>query len=167
MSQDKVHFDPRVVRQLAKILNETDLNEIEYESEGSRIKVARSRPEVHVTAGQPHPSAVGTNHPSSLPSSPVEDKAGEKMEAPTPIDHASHPGVVKSPMVGLCYMAPEPDAHPFVSVGDTIKEGQTLCIIEAMKVMNPIRAAKSGKVRQILVGNASPVEFDEPLFIVE
>lgn len=151
----KFNIDGDAIRQLAEILVETDLSEIEYESDGSRVRVARN---VQMIATLP------TTAP--LPqASPVAPPATASTEGPQ--DFATHPGAVKSPMVGTVYSASEPGAAPFVKVGDSISVGQTLLIIEAMKVMNPIKAPKSGKITHVLFNDAQPVEYGEPLLIIE
>ena len=140
-----------LVRQLAELLGETGLTEISVEDNDRKIKVART-----VTAAAPvHVSAAPVSAPA----------AAAPLAAATP--PADHPGTVKSPMVGTVYMASSPESANFVSIGDSVKEGDTLVIIEAMKVMNPIVAPRGGKVTAILVGNAQPVEFDQPLVIIE
>ena len=110
------------------------------------------------------PVAATTPPPVAAPAAPVA--AAPVAEAPS-ANPASHPGAVTSPMVGTVYTSPEPDAPAFISEGDTVKAGQTLFIVEAMKVMNPITAPTSGKVTKILVENAQPIEFDQPLAIIE
>jgi acetyl-CoA carboxylase biotin carboxyl carrier protein len=145
-----MQVDIKLVRQLAELLNETGLTEIEVEDSDRKIKVARN---VSVAA-----SAVQVAAAAPVAAAPVA------VAAAAPADH---PGTVKSPMVGTVYLAASPESANFVSVGDSVKEGDTLIIIEAMKVMNPIIAPRGGKVTSILVGNAQPVEFDQPLVIVE
>lgn len=149
MSTQNAKFDAELVRKLADLLNETGLSEIEYDTGNLRLRVARQLSAVaHVAAPVAGP-AVGT---------PAAQAAA---------DAANHPGAVTSPMVGVAYLAPEPNAAHFIKVGDKISEGQTLCLIEAMKTFNPIRAPKGGTVAQILIGNGQPVEFGEPLVIIE
>ena len=138
-----------LVRQLAEVLNETGLSEIEYDSGGLRIRVAR---QVGVLA----------HAPAYAPAASAEAPAAAK-----PADPASHPGTVKSPMVGVCYFLPEPGAAPFIKLGDQVSEGQTLALIEAMKTFNPVKAARGGKVVKILIESGSPVEYGEPLVIIE
>ncbi len=157
----KPTFQGSVVRQLAEILNETNLTEIEYEVDGSRIWVARQPAHVKNVNGAASAQEV---HYVEAPAAP---KPAEVAPAEAPADPAKHPGAVKSPMVGTAYLSPSPDDPTFVQVGNTVKEGDTLMIIEAMKVMNPIRATKSGKVSSILVHNAEPVEYGQPLAIIE
>ncbi len=144
-------LDSKLVRQLAAVLNETGLTEIEYEMGGLRVRVAR------------HAHQVGSFVPGPAP---VMAQAAA-VEAPKPLDAASHPGTVKSPMVGVGYLLPEPGAAPFIKVGDTVTEGQTLFLIEAMKTFNPVKAPRGGKVTKILIENGSPVEYGEPLVIIE
>jgi acetyl-CoA carboxylase biotin carboxyl carrier protein len=141
------------IRELAALLEETGLSEIEVEREGMRVRVAR---QVRVEA---------TNIAMAAPPERVQPaENAKKAAAPDP---SKHPGVVPSPMVGTVYLAPEPGAAPFVAVGARVNQGQTLLIIEAMKTMNHIPAPKAGVVSAILVGNGQPVEFGEPLAIVE
>src|SRR5882724_7131510 len=149
----KFEMDTEFVRKLAQILHETRLGEIELAEGDKRIRVARptvTMAAAPVTAAQAGPAAAA---PAGTPA------AGN--------DLGKHPGAVKSPMVGTAYLAPEPGKPNFVSVGDKVTAGQTLLIIEAMKTFNPIKAPRSGTVSQILVDNARPVEFGEPLMIVE
>ncbi|MCZ8170821.1 MAG: acetyl-CoA carboxylase biotin carboxyl carrier protein [Novosphingobium sp.] len=150
-----MNIDTALVRELAEMLAETGLTEIEVEDGERKIKVSRGggvAPIVHQVAA-PAPAAA------AAPAVPL-------AAAPTPETAAADPNAVKSPMVGTCYLAAEPGAAPFVSVGQTVKEGETLLIIEAMKVMNPIAAPKAGTVKAILVENAQPVEFDQPLVVI-
>ena len=150
-----MQVDVKLVRQLAELLNDTGLTEIEVEDNDRKIRVARTMQAVAVAAA-PAPAPVAA--PAAAPAA----------AAPAPVAApADHPGAVKSPMVGTVYLAPSPEAASFVTVGDSVKEGDTLVIIEAMKVMNPILAPRSGKVTQMLVANGQPVEFDQPLAIIE
>lgn len=149
--------DSQVIKDLAELLNTTGLTEIEIESGGMRIKVARSGGQT--TAYVPAP----VNAPQAAPAEAPSEAAGEAA----PEDPAIHPGAVKSPMVGTAYLSPEPSAAAFIKVGDVVSEGQTLLIVEAMKTMNPITAPRAGKVTQIIVQNEQPVEFDQPLVIIE
>jgi acetyl-CoA carboxylase biotin carboxyl carrier protein len=141
-------IDARLVRKLADILKDTGLSEIEVEHAGLKIRVAR---ELTV-------AAQATQY--------VQAPAAQAYApAPAPAAHAGE--AVKSPMVGTVYLSPQPGADAFIKVGDTVTAGQTLLIVEAMKTMNPISAPKAGKVVEILVADAQPVEFGEPLVIVE
>lgn len=151
----KLTVDKKLIRDLAKILQDTGLAEVEW-SEGD-VKLRVSRGAVSAAAYAPIAYAPPAPAPVAAPA------AAPAIEAPA----AAHPGTVKSPMVGTIYIAPEPGAAPFVKVGDTVKEGQTLVIVEAMKTMNPIPAPRAGKVVRVLVENQQPVEFDQPLMIVE
>ncbi len=144
-------IDSTLVKQLAAILDETSLTEIEYDTGGVRIRVAR-----HLGGGIATPNAL----PAAAPPPALPAPAA-------PVDPASHPGTVKSPMVGVCYLMPEPGAAPFAKVGDTLSEGQTVCLIEAMKTFNPVKAPRAGKVSRIIVENGAPVEYGEPLLIIE
>jgi acetyl-CoA carboxylase biotin carboxyl carrier protein len=141
--------DPKLIRQLADILHETGLGEIEYADGDRRIRVARP-------AVAPGP-AVSV----ALPTPVTATAAGGDgaREVPT--------GAITSPMVGTVYLAPSPGAPPFVKVGDRVNEGQTVLIIEAMKVMNPIKSARAGTVTRVLVENGSPVEYGEPMMVIE
>ena len=145
-----MQVDIKLVRQLAELLNETGLTEIEVEDDDRKIRVARTLQAASVAVAAPAPAA------------------GAPVAAPVaPAAPADHPGALKSPMVGTVYLAASPEAAPFVSVGDSVKEGDTIVIIEAMKVMNPITATKGGKVTQVLVANGQPVEYDQPLVVIE
>ncbi|MEQ8287212.1 acetyl-CoA carboxylase biotin carboxyl carrier protein [Thalassospira sp.] len=144
----KFNIDNDAIRQLAELLDDTNLTEIEVAAGDNRIRVARQG---LVAAPVAAPAAAA---PVAAP-------------AAAPVDAGSHPGAVKSPMVGVVYFAPEPGAAPFISVGSTVTEGQTLMLIEAMKTFNPIRAPKSGKVAQIVATDGHPVEYDETLIIIE
>lgn len=144
--------DKELIRELAEILKETELTEIEYEVSGAKVRVARSVVQSVIVAPQNVASVSGNVGSSNAISSS---------------DLKSHPGALKSPMVGTVYLAPEPGAPNFVRIGDTVSVGQNLLIIEAMKVMNPIKASTSGTIKQILVRDGEPVEFDTPLLIIE
>lgn len=148
----KTQDDLDLVRQLADMLKETGLSEIEYEIGDRRIRVSRATATVMATAPGMLPAAAAV--PSSEPV-----MAGA--------DDSAHPGAVKSPMVGTAYLSPEPGKAAFVAVGDKVAAGQTLLIIEAMKTFNPIKAPKSGTVTRVVVDNAQPVEFGQVLMIVE
>jgi acetyl-CoA carboxylase biotin carboxyl carrier protein len=150
--------DSALIRELALLLDETSLTEIEIERAGLRVRVARN---ISIAASMPASlPAVSGLHPAP---------AGAANPAPDPpvTDFADHPGVVPSPMVGTAYWAPEPGAKPFIEVGSKVSTGQTLLIIEAMKTMNQIPSPRAGTVTQILVEDGQPVEFGEPLVIIE
>ncbi|MBX7483013.1 acetyl-CoA carboxylase biotin carboxyl carrier protein [Qipengyuania qiaonensis] len=148
-----MNVDTALVRELAEMLGDTGLTEIEVEDGDRKIRVSRGGVAL---AGVPAPMAM----PAAAPTAPVSAPPAAAGAAPAGADVA---GAIKSPMVGTVYLAPEPGAADFVQVGDSVKEGQTLVIVEAMKVMNPITADKAGTVKAIHVENAQPVEFDQPL----
>ncbi|MFK4003792.1 acetyl-CoA carboxylase biotin carboxyl carrier protein [Qipengyuania sp. NPDC077563] len=151
-----MNVDTSLVRELAEMLGDTGLTEIEVEDGERKIRVSRGG--VAMAAAAPAPVAAAA--PAAAPAAP----AAPAGDAAAPA--ADTAGAIKSPMVGTVYLAPEPGASDFVKVGDSVKEGQTLLIVEAMKVMNPITAEKAGTVKSILVENAQPVEFDQPLVVV-
>jgi len=157
MSDGPDPIDTRLVRRLAGILNDTGLSEIEVERGDLKIRVART---VTAAATVVHAAPAPVAAPAPAPAAPAA--------APEFTGEALPPGeVVKSPMVGTVYLAPQPGANPFVKVGDKVTQGQTLLIIEAMKTMNPIPAPKAGVVRAILAEDGQPVEFGEPLAVIE
>ena len=146
-----------LVRELAELIAETGLTEIEIEKDGVRVRVAKQLQSMTFAAA---PGAY------AAPSAPAQG-GGAPAAAPAVGDPAKHPGAVKSPMVGTAYLAPEPGSPQFIDIGTRVTQGQTLLIIEAMKTMNHIPAPRAGVVTQILVGNGHPVEFGEPLVILE
>ena len=152
MKQGTMQVDTDLVRQLAELLDATSLTEIEVQDGERRIKVARK-----VQAAPAYAPA-----PSAAPAAAAA--AAPVAAAPPQVDNSS---AIRSPMVGTVYLAPEPAAANFVSVGDKVEAGATLLIIEAMKVMNPITAPHGGTVKSVLVMNGSPVEFDQPLVVIE
>lgn len=149
-----VHFDPSAIRELAKILRETDLTEIELVEKDSRIRVARQITVQQVATVAAEPAAAAT-------------VAAAPIAVPEVVSDAAHPGAVTSPMVGVAYLAPEPGAAPFITVGGRVAQGQTVMLIEAMKTFNQIRAPRAGVVARILIESGSPVEYGEPLLIIE
>ena len=144
-------IDSALVRELAELLSETNLTEIEVEEADRKIRVSRAG--VATAAVAP----VVTAAPVAAQASEASASAGDATPA----------NAVKSPMVGTVYLSPEPGAAPFIAVGKAVKAGETLLIVEAMKVMNPIRATRSGRVAKILVGNGDPVEYGELLLIID
>lgn len=154
---DGMRIEADLVRQLAELLNQNELTEIEVVDGDRRIAVRRE-----VTVTHAAPASVA---PAAAPAPAVPPAAAPPAAAE--VAPAQHPGAVKSPMVGTAYLSAEPGSRPFVAVGDSVAKGDTLLIVEAMKVMNPIVATRAGTVRQILVVDAQPVEFDQPLVIVE
>ena len=147
-SKDQPVFDHALIRELAQLLDETGLTEIEFERDGLRIRVGRGGAVTHVAA--------------AAAASPIAAQA-----IAVPIDPAKHAGAVTSPMVGTAYRGAAPGAAPFVDLGSKVVAGETLLIIEAMKTMNQIPAPRSGTVTQILIEDGQPVEFGEPLVIIE
>jgi acetyl-CoA carboxylase biotin carboxyl carrier protein len=156
MAAKRQGIDKDLIRDLAALLRETELSEIEIEHEGFRVRVARGG-----MAAFPMAQAEPVRAPA-LPGS-EEPPACE----PTITDPARHPGCVPSPMVGTAYLAPEPTAKPFVEVGDSVAAGQAILIVEAMKHMNEVAAPRAGRVTQILVEDGQPVEYGQPLMIIE
>lgn len=157
-------IDSNAIRQLAELLEETGLTEIEVAEGEKLIRVNKGGTVLHNHGPAAAPHAVA-NLQTIMPSDPtVPQPANTAMPAAIA---ANHPGAVTSPMVGTVYMKPEPNSSDFISKGANVKAGDTLLIIEAMKVMNPIKAAKSGTVTQILVENGQPVEFGEILVVIE
>lgn len=153
-------IDTALVRGLADILNDTDLTEIEVERGDLKIRVAReitmAAPVQYAAApaAAPAPAVAAAPSPASMPSDPATIVAKQGEE-------------VKSPMVGTAYLQASPEAPPFIAPGDKVKKGQTLLIVEAMKTMNPIQSPRDGVVKEVLVGDAQPVEFGEPLVLLE
>lgn len=152
-------IDPDLVRELASILGESGLSEIEVEHGELRLRLARTltaaaAPVTHMVAAAPATIAAPAAPPPAAAPAAAQDVA-------------KHPGAVPSPMVGTAYLSPEPGAPAFIKVGDTVTQGQTLMVVEAMKTFNPIPAPRAGKVTAILVVDAQPVEYGEPLAIIE
>jgi acetyl-CoA carboxylase biotin carboxyl carrier protein len=148
VAQHPAPYDEDTIRGLAKLLDETGLTEIEIERDGERIRIGRAARTVSVAA-----PAVAVAPVAAAPAASA--------------DPAKHPGMVPSPMVGTAYLAPSPGAKPFVEIGQAVKAGETVLIIEAMKTMNQIPAPRGGTVTQILVEDGQPVEFGEPMMIIE
>ncbi|MCA1452062.1 acetyl-CoA carboxylase biotin carboxyl carrier protein [Bradyrhizobium sp. BRP22] len=150
--KDNDKDDAALIRELALLLDETNLTEIEIERAGVRLRVARNL-------------SIAAHVPATV--APAVPVAAPVVTAAAATDLAKHPGAVPSPMVGTAYWAPEPGAKPFIEVGSKVSAGQTLLIIEAMKTMNQIPSPRAGTVTQILVEDGQPVEFGEPLVIIE
>jgi acetyl-CoA carboxylase biotin carboxyl carrier protein len=161
-------IDQDLVRTIAELVNQQNLAEIEVEIEGFRVRVTRAyaapaAPPMQVYAApQQHLPA-----PAAAPGSHAAPAAGNSAAAPPVEDLASNPATLTSPMVGTAYRSPEPTAAPFVEIGSKVSEGQTVVIIEAMKTMNQIPAHRSGTVTRILVEDSQPVEYGEPLIVIE
>ncbi len=151
------NFDPEQIRVLAQILADTGLTEIEIEGGDVRIRLARAHPPVAMSAAAATPVVPA----------PAASPVPVTMAPVAPEDDATHPGAILSPMVGIAYLAPEPGAAPFVQLGQEVAAGQTVLLIEAMKTFNQIKAPKAGTVRRILVTPGTPVEYGEPLLILE
>ncbi len=156
-SAGPMQVDTNLIRELAELLDATNLTEIEVHDGDRKIRVAR-KPAAPAMAYAPAPMVA-----AAAP----EATAAPVAAAPAVDDVGKHPGLVRAPIVGTAYLTPDPNSPPYVSVGSTVKVGATLLIIEAMKVMNPITATKAGTVTRILVSNEQPVEYDEPLIVIE
>ena len=152
-------LDTKVISKLAEILDKTNLTELEYEDEGCRICLTRN------PAGTVAP--VQAYAPATPVAATVETASNVPAETQAVEDYSNVKGAVKSPMVGVVYLASEPSAAPYVKVGDVIAEGDTVCLIEAMKTFSPVKAHMSGKVVKILVASGDPVEYGEPLIVIE
>ncbi|MFM7303800.1 MAG: acetyl-CoA carboxylase biotin carboxyl carrier protein [Alphaproteobacteria bacterium] len=161
MTKD-LQFDPATIRELAQILRESDLTEIELIDNDMRVKLVR---QVTVAAMAMPVAAHAAPVPAGVPAAPAA--AAAPPAARTAEIDADQPGAVNSPMVGVAYLSPEPTSAPFVTVGSKVTQGQTLLLIEAMKTYNQIKAPRAGTVTRILVESGTPVEFGEPLMIVE
>ncbi|MDH7805883.1 MULTISPECIES: acetyl-CoA carboxylase biotin carboxyl carrier protein [unclassified Rhizobium] len=159
MSEKKQGIDKELIRELANILNDTDLSEIEVEQEDLRIRVSRAAPPTTVYAAAP------TGYAAPAPAAAAVAAPAAPAVAAAPARNPAN--TVTSPMVGTVYLSPAPGARPFVEVGATVKEGQTILIVEAMKTMNQIPAPKSGKVVEIVVNDSQPVEYGEALVVIE
>jgi acetyl-CoA carboxylase biotin carboxyl carrier protein len=151
-----MRIDPSLVRDLAQLLTDNELTEIEVQDGERRIRVAREPAPVVSAAAAPAPAVA-----PALTAPPMHGKEDVGAEAEEVAGNS-----VKSPMVGTAYLSPEPGSKPFIEVGDAVKAGDTLLIVEAMKVMNPITATTAGTVKQILVENGQPIEFDQPLIVI-
>ena len=154
-----MNIDTALVRELAELLSETGLTEIEVEDDDRKIRVARGGGQIIQQAA---PASAPMVAPPVAAQAPVAAPTSETAATPA----ADDANALKSPMVGTAYLAPEPGKPNFVKVGDQVAEGDTLLIVEAMKVMNPIAADKAGTIKAILVDNAQPVEFDQPLVVI-
>ena len=154
-----LNVDTVLIEKLAELLQRTGLTEIELSEGEARIRVAKQPAPIAANATlQQAPVAVVAPPPAvPVDTAPVTPSSAD----------ANHPGAVRAPMVGTAYLTPEPGTDPFVSVGAEVKEGQTLLIVEAMKVMNPIRAPRAGRVASVMVTNGDPVEYDELLLIID
>ncbi|MCX7337810.1 MAG: acetyl-CoA carboxylase biotin carboxyl carrier protein [Alphaproteobacteria bacterium] len=159
----KITIDDKAIRKLARLLEEVSLSEIEYENDGCRIRVSKQIP----GGGAPYTIVTSNSDDSGRGESAEALSAPVSREQGNQPNWENHHGLIKSPMVGTAYLAPEPGSPVFVKVGDMIEVGHTLLVLEAMKVMNPIKAARAGKVIHVFVKNGAPVEFGEPLCVIE
>ncbi|MEM7042259.1 MAG: acetyl-CoA carboxylase biotin carboxyl carrier protein [Pseudomonadota bacterium] len=157
-----LNVDTVLIEKLAELLQRTGLTEIELSEGEARIRVAKQPAPIAANATLHPAAAVPAPPPPPVPQAAVETPPHRAASA-----DADHPGAVRAPMVGTAYLTPEPGADPYVTVGSEVQEGQTLLIVEAMKVMNPIRAPRSGRVASVMVTNGDPVEYDELLLIID
>lgn len=155
-------LDTKIIGRMAEILDKNNLSEIEYEDEGCRISLKRELNIAPMAAPMPMPAAVQMPAPAAITSAAPSAPAAEVEE-----DYSKNPGSVKSPMVGVVYLSSDPNSPNYVKVGDTVAEGDTVCLIEAMKTYNPVKAHKGGRVSKILVESGDPVEYGEPLVVIE
>ena len=159
MSTAKSSLDTGLVRELASILRDADLGEVEVEHEGLRIRVSKASP--HAPAPAPVQYAPAPAAPPAAAAAPAASPTSAETSAPV------SKNAVTSPMVGTVYLSPEPGSKAFVQVGDKVKKGDTLMLVEAMKTFNPVEAPEAGTVKEIIVQDAQPVEFGEPLIVIE
>ncbi len=149
------------IRQLVKIVEQSNIGELEIKRWGKKIRISKYASGTNV-ASNPAPAA-----PAAVPAPPAAAQVQQPEAAPAP-EPAKHSGTeIKSPMVGTFYRSPSPDVDPYVQANDVVKKGQVLCIIEAMKLMNEIEAEQDGRIVEVLIENAQPVEYNQPLFIIE
>lgn len=158
------NLDTKVISKLAEILDKNNLTELEFESENCRICLTRdfssNAAPVYTAPAQMISQAPIAQASVSTPVAADTTPAGE-------IDYSKHPGAIKSPMVGVVYLSSAPNQPNYVNIGDSVKEGDTVCLIEAMKTFNPVKSTKAGKIKEILVTSGDPVEYGEPLVIIE
>ena len=157
------NLDTKVIGKLAEILDKNNLTEIEYEDEGCRISLSRNAQGVCAQAFQPAPPPPPVPAPVSMPA----PAAAPAAQASVSEDYSNSPNAVKSPMVGVVYLSADPNTPNYVKTGDSVKEGDIVCLIEAMKTFNPVKAHKSGTVIKILVEAGDPVEYGQPLVVIE
>jgi acetyl-CoA carboxylase biotin carboxyl carrier protein len=154
LAKSRPAIDRELIRELARLLDETGLTEIEFERDGARVRVARHAQGAALSAPAPATASLDAGVPVATAAAGISDPA-------------KHPGVLTSPMVGTAYRGPEPGAKPYVEVGNLVAAGAPLLIVEAMKTLNQILAPRSGRVTQILIEDGQPVEFGEPLMVIE
>ncbi|HLT26966.1 MAG TPA: acetyl-CoA carboxylase biotin carboxyl carrier protein [Zeimonas sp.] len=158
-------MDLRKLKTLIDLVSESGISELEITEGDGKVRIVKNAPPVMMPAPVAAPAAPAIATPSTIAGTQPAAGPAPAAEAPAPETPTGH--VVRSPMVGTFYRSPQPGAEPFVSVGSEVAEGDTLCIIEAMKLMNEIEADKSGTIKAVLVDNGSPVEFGQPLFVIE
>lgn len=157
-------IDTKIISKLAEILDKNQLTNLKYEDESCKISLTRDYGAPAIAQCSPViPAAVAPVMPAAQPSAPVAEEANTNSD----VDYSNSPNAVKSPMVGVVYLASNPNSPAYVNVGDMVSVGDTVCLIEAMKTYNPVKAHKSGKVSKILVEAGDPVEYGEPLIIIE
>lgn len=154
-------LDTKIISKLAEILDRTNLTELEYEDEGCRISLVRNPNTAVVT------STVAPVVSPALPAAVAPVNTADSVVASNDEDYTNSPNAVKSPMVGVVYLSADPKTPNYVKPGDSVTEGDTVCLVEAMKTFNPVKAHKSGKVIKILVDSGDPVEYGEPLVVIE
>ena len=156
-------IDIKVISKLAEILDKTNLSELAYEDEGLKIKLSRQGGVPVPPVFTPAPAPIATPSAAPVAVSAHAEESGASADA----DYANNPNAVKSPMVGVVYLTSNPNTPNYVNVGDTVAQGDTVCLIEAMKTFNPVKAHKGGRVSKILVEAGDPVEYGEPLIVIE
>ncbi len=157
-------LDTKIISKLAEIVENSSITEFEYEDEGCRISMSKNTACSPVAPLPPYPPVPV---PPPAPAAPVASPAPAQPAPSADEDYSKNPGSVKSPMVGVVYLSSDPNSPNYVKVGDTVAEGDTVCLIEAMKTYNPVKAHKGGKVSKILVESGDPVEYGEPLVVIE
>ena len=160
------NLDTKVIGKLAEILDKNNLTEIEYEDEGCRISLSRTVQGAIATVAAPLPVPPPPPGPHPLPPQAPAAVAPAPVPAPAE-DYSNNPNAIKSPMVGVVYLSADPNSPNYVKPGDSVKEGDIVCLIEAMKTFNPVKAHKSGTVSKILVESGDPVEYGQPLVVIE
>lgn len=156
------NIDTKIIGKLAEILDKSNLTEIEYEDEGCRISLSRN-----LQTSAPVYASAPMMAPASAPMAVATCNAPAVAAPVVEEDYSNNPNAVKSPMVGVIYLAADPNSPNYVKTGDKVKEGDILCLIEAMKTFNPVKAHKAGTVSKILVEAGDPVEYGQPLAVIE
>ena len=159
-------LDTKIISKIAEIVENSSLTEFEYEDETCRISMSKNRPCANIPMPPPPPAPAPIAAPISAAPAPAQISAGNSAPA-SEEDYSKNPGSVKSPMVGVVYLSSDPNSPNYVKVGDTVSEGDTVCLIEAMKTYNPVKAHKGGRVSKILVESGDPVEYGQVLMYVE